>query len=92
MGSPEMEERLRNPFRKKTMPATIAGGGQHLPGVGTRDPDDGFLRVLGDGFPSFRPICGRLRTSDTLYSAGLGALGLFGWRRKRKNAAAIAAV
>jgi PEP-CTERM motif len=26
-----------------------------------------------------------------LFASGLGALGLFGWRRKRKNAAAIAA-
>jgi hypothetical protein len=26
-----------------------------------------------------------------LFATGLGALGLLGWRRKRKNAAAIAA-
>ena len=26
-----------------------------------------------------------------LFASGLGAMGLFGWRRKRKNAAALAA-
>jgi hypothetical protein len=30
-------------------------------------------------------------TTLPLLAAGLGALGLLGWRRKRKNAAAIAA-
>jgi hypothetical protein len=27
-----------------------------------------------------------------LFATGLGAMGLFGWRKKRKNAAALAAV
>ena len=31
------------------------------------------------------------RTALPLFATGLGALGLFGWRRKRKNAAIAAA-
>jgi hypothetical protein len=44
--------------------------------VGTKSPE-----VSGTPLPAALP----------LFATGLGGLGLFGWRRKRKNAAAIAA-
>jgi hypothetical protein len=46
---------------------------------------DGFDVLSSD--PSTTP----LPTALPLFATGLGAMGLFGWRRKRKNAAALAA-
>ena len=43
--------------------------------------------VVGPPSPSQVPLPGAL----PLFATGLGALGLLGWRRKRKNSAAIAA-
>jgi len=40
---------------------------------------------------AFAPITTPLPPTLTLFAAGLGALGFLGWRRKRKNAAALAA-
>ena len=55
------------------------------------DNGDGTPILLGitaaDITPSSTPLPGTL----PFFASGLGALGLFGWRRKRKNAAALAA-
>jgi hypothetical protein len=45
------------------------------------------LSVSTNGFPLVTPLPAAL----PLFATGLGALGLLGWRRKRKNAAALAA-
>jgi hypothetical protein len=50
--------------------------------IGVTGPDlNDYLGVTTTPLPAALP----------LFASGLGALGLFGWRRKRKNAAAIAA-
>jgi hypothetical protein len=45
-----------------------------------------FAAVTGEAVPE-TPIPGAL----PLFATGLAALGLFGWRRKRKNATGVAA-
>jgi hypothetical protein len=46
----------------------------------------------GPGNPGFEGIAGTpLPAALPLFATGLGALGLLGWRRKRKNVAAITA-
>jgi len=68
------------------------------------DSPDGFNQYdtyLPDGFSNESLAYSVLVSGDVdptplpatlpLFATGLGALGLFGWRRKRKNAAAIAA-
>ena len=44
--------------------------------------------LVGDAPP---PPATPLPAAFPLFATGLGAMGLLGWRRKRKNAAAIAA-
>ena len=46
--------------------------------------------TTGGGFnnPSATPLPGAL----PLFATGLGVMGLFGWRRNRKNGAALAAL
>jgi hypothetical protein len=48
------------------------------------------LLNIGDGF-SATPVITPLPAALPLFVTGLGGLGLLGWRRKRKNTAAIAA-
>lgn len=64
------------------------------------DPWDGYLNSAGinalnvNGYEQaleFSPSATPLPAALPLFASGLGALGLFGWRRKRKNAAATAA-
>jgi hypothetical protein len=57
--------------------------GYNDPGSTDRDYDD----LMAVGHISAVPLPGAL----PLFATGLGALGLFGWRRKRKQTAAIAA-
>ena len=51
---------------------------------------DYFYSAIGAGSVSSTPAT-PLPAALPLFASGLGALGLFGWRRKRKSAAAIAA-
>jgi hypothetical protein len=51
---------------------------------------DGVGNDLPPGFGG-SPVATPLPAALPLFASGLGALGLLGWRRKRKNAAAIAA-
>jgi hypothetical protein len=53
----------------------------------TDPPGDVFSFTFDNGIPGQTP----LPTALPLFATGLGALGLLGWRRKLKNAAAIAA-
>jgi hypothetical protein len=70
--TPETGDGTGTPEQEK--PATIAGAGDSSGHLDFRNRGDRFLRVLGDGFPLFRPICGRLfRTSDALNYADLRA-------------------
>jgi hypothetical protein len=58
------------------------------------DPNSGAYSIFfSEGFGSGAPAPGAtpLPAALPLFASGLGALGLLGWRRKRKNAAAIAA-
>jgi hypothetical protein len=55
-------------------------------GGGSIDFDDMVVRITDPPITT-TPLPGAL----PLFATGLGALGLLGWRRKRKNAAAIAA-
>ena len=57
-----------------------------------------FYNGQGNNNAFAGPVSGGVETATTplpaalpLFVTGLGAMGLFGWRRKRKNAAAIAA-
>ena len=53
-----------------------------------------FYSALGStgGSVSFTPVSTTpLPAALPLFATGVGAMGLFGWRRKRKNAAALAA-
>jgi hypothetical protein len=61
-----------------TMDTNTIGGGC---GVGTGEGSNGLNGVIVTPLPAALP----------LFATGLGALGLLGWRRKRKNAAALAA-
>jgi hypothetical protein len=47
--------------------------------------------VATDVSPTFTPDSTPLPTALPLFATGIGAMGLFGWRRKRKNAADLAA-
>ena len=50
------------------------------------------MEVATDVSPTFTPVGATpLPAALPLFATGLGALGLFGWRRKRKNAATLAA-
>ena len=48
-------------------------------------------QVATDASPTFTPDATPLPAALPLFATGLGALSLLGWRRKRKNAAALAA-
>jgi hypothetical protein len=50
------------------------------------------LQLTPNGDPPLQPISGTpLPATLPLFATGLGAMGLLGWRRKRRNAAALAA-
>jgi hypothetical protein len=49
------------------------------------------MEVATDTSPTFTPDATPLPATLPLFATGLGALGVFGWRRKRKASAAIAA-
>jgi hypothetical protein len=53
---------------------------------------DGVEHSVGSDTATFTPVgtTTPLPAALPLFASGLGALGLFGWRRKRKNAAAVA--
>jgi hypothetical protein len=51
----------------------------------------GYSIVLSDGIGNSPIAATPLPAALPLFGAGLGAIGLLGWRRKRKNVAAIAA-
>ena len=72
-----------DPFSITSMELLDANG-VPIPGV-TFVADDGT--IIADAADMATPIPATL----PLFATGLGAMGLFGWRRKRKNAASIAA-
>jgi hypothetical protein len=79
-----------------SIPLSLIGGSGYLEfglvsgtdnGNGTFAPTD----YLGDGSITFGPTSATpLPAALPLFATGLGGLGLLGWRRKRKNAAAAA--
>jgi hypothetical protein len=64
----------------------FADASNPLSAIYNSDPTVLTNAVTGEAVPTPLPA------ALPLFAAGLGALGLFGWRRKRKGAAAIAAV
>jgi hypothetical protein len=69
------------------------GTGAFAGDTGTETSTESIVNATGADSASFT---GTLTTTPLpaalpLFAGGLGALGLFGWRRKRKNAAALAA-
>ena len=69
---------------------TDAGGTFTLSGF--EDELTGFeSRLINGGSITTEIAATPLPAALPLFAGGLGALGLFGWRRKRKNATAIAA-
>ncbi len=59
----------------------------------TQGEDDYYYTFQGSEYGSVTvaPAATPLPATLPLFAGGLGAMGLFGWRRKRKNAAALAA-
>lgn len=59
--------------------------------AGSHDISGIFDGVITFGDMAFAVVTTPLPATLPLFAGGLGALGLLGWRRKRKNAAALAA-
>jgi hypothetical protein len=72
--------------------AVVDGGTYPAPGPGCSFNCNAPYDNTGfEGLATAAPSAAPLPAALPLFATGLGAMGLFGWRRKRKNTAAVAA-